>query len=154
MEASCSCLHAPMLSAELPTHHLDRSAAFLPISLRYKYRRKEVAKARASLCKERGTGKRRDFTLWRRSGQQRCSNIAFATPQVEVIAQGEVADVEEIEGIRVLMDEQNRPMVEYLIRWKVRDRLMLALFTLAPQSHAQLPNFYFLALQDGAPSTW
>ncbi len=37
-----------------------------------------------------------------------------------MIAQGEVADVEEIEGIRVLMDEQNRPMVEYLIRWKVR----------------------------------
>lgn len=39
---------------------------------------------------------------------------------MEVIAQGEVADVEEIEGIRVLMDDQNRPMVEYLIKWKVR----------------------------------
>lgn len=154
MEASCSGLHASMLSADLPTHHSERSAAFLPISLRYKYRQKEVAKARASLCKERGTGKRREFTLWRRSGQQRCSNIAFATPQVEVIAQGEVADVEEIEGIRVLMDEQNRPMVEYLIKWKVRDRYMLALFTLAPQLYAQLPDFHVLALQDGAPSTW
>lgn len=73
---------------------------------------------------------------------------------MEVIAQGEVADVEEIEGIRVLMDEQNRPMVEYLIKWKVRDRYMLALFTLAPQLYAQLPDFHFLALQDGAPSTW
>ena len=46
---------------------------------------------------------------------------------MEVIAQGEVADVEEIEGIRVNMDEQNRPMVEYLIKWKVRDKMMFLL---------------------------
>lgn len=37
----------------------------------------------------------------------------------EVLSQGEVADVEEIEGIRVLMNEQKRPMVQYLVKWKV-----------------------------------
>ena len=33
---------------------------------------------------------------------------------------GKVADVEEIEGLRVVMNEYKRPMVEYLIKWKVR----------------------------------
>ena len=32
---------------------------------------------------------------------------------------GEVADVEEIEGLRLIMNEYKRPMVEYLIKWKV-----------------------------------
>ena len=43
-----------------------------------------------------------------------------ATPAVEVISLGEVADVEEIEGLRVVMNEYKRPVVEYLIKWKVR----------------------------------
>lgn len=51
---------------------------------------------------------------------------------VEVIAQGEVADVEEIEGIRVVMDEQNRPMVEYLIKWKVYTVLCLSIDAFYP----------------------
>ena len=43
-----------------------------------------------------------------------------ATPAVEVISLGEVADVEEIEGLRVVVNEYKRPVVEYLIKWKVR----------------------------------
>ena len=42
-----------------------------------------------------------------------------ATPAVEVISLGEVADVEEIEGLRVVMNEYKRPVVEYLVKWKV-----------------------------------
>lgn len=123
MEASCSGLHAPISSAENFAHQLHRSATFIRISFRSNAHRNRVAKARASLCSEGGgPEKRPNAVLWRRSGRQRRRNLAFASPQVEVIAQGEVADVEEIEGIRVNTDEQNRPMVEYLIKWKVRDK--------------------------------
>ena len=76
--------------------------------------------ARASPSRKKEAGKRPNPVQSQRSSRQRSRSIAYATPQVEVIAQGEVADVEEIEGIRVLMDDQNRPMVEYLIKWKVR----------------------------------
>ena len=47
--------------------------------------------------------------------QTRCA----AAPAVEVVTLGKVADVEEIEGLRVVMNEYKRPMVEYLIKWKV-----------------------------------
>ena len=47
--------------------------------------------------------------------QTRCA----AAPAVEVVTLGKVADVEEIEGLRVVMNEYRRPMVEYLIKWKV-----------------------------------
>ena len=48
-------------------------------------------------------------------GQVSCA----AAPAVEVVSLGEVADVEEIEGLRVILNEYKRPMVEYLIKWKV-----------------------------------
>jgi hypothetical protein len=44
---------------------------------------------------------------------------ALRAQEAEVLSTGEVADVEAIEGIRVLLDEQKKPMVEYLIKWKV-----------------------------------
>lgn len=47
--------------------------------------------------------------------QNRCA----AAPTVEVVTLGKVADVEEMEGLRVVMNEYKRPMVEYLIKWKV-----------------------------------
>lgn len=46
--------------------------------------------------------------------------LCTATPAVAVISLGEVADVEEIEGLRVVMNEYKRPVVEYLIKWKVK----------------------------------
>lgn len=33
---------------------------------------------------------------------------------------GEVGDVEEVAGVRVVMDEDSKPAVEYLVNWKVR----------------------------------
>ena len=47
--------------------------------------------------------------------QTRCA----AAPAVEVLTLGTVADVEEIEGLRVVLNEYKRPMVEYLVKWKV-----------------------------------
>lgn len=47
--------------------------------------------------------------------QVRCT----AASTVEVLTLGKVADVEEIEGLRVILNEYKRPMVEYLIKWKV-----------------------------------
>lgn len=45
---------------------------------------------------------------------------ALHVQPVGVISQGEVADVEEVEGIRLLTDDdQKRPIVQYLIKWKV-----------------------------------
>jgi len=38
-----------------------------------------------------------------------------ATP----VGVGEIADVEEVAGIRVLVGEDNRPVIEYLLKWKV-----------------------------------
>ena len=35
-------------------------------------------------------------------------------------AVGEVGDVEEVAGVRVAMDEDSKPVVEYLVKWKVR----------------------------------
>lgn len=35
-------------------------------------------------------------------------------------AVGEVGDVEEVAGVRVVMDNDSKPAVEYLVRWKVR----------------------------------
>ncbi len=35
------------------------------------------------------------------------------------IGVGEIADVEDVEGIRVVVGEANRPLIEYLIKWKV-----------------------------------
>ena len=35
---------------------------------------------------------------------------------------GEVGDVEEVAGVRVVMDEDSKPVVEYLVKWKVRPR--------------------------------
>lgn len=37
----------------------------------------------------------------------------------EIRGVGEVADVEKLEGVRVLLDEDARPFVEYLVKWKV-----------------------------------
>lgn len=36
-----------------------------------------------------------------------------------LVGVGEIADVEDIEGIRVMFGEANRPMIEYLVKWKV-----------------------------------
>ena len=47
-----------------------------------------------------------------------------AAPAVEIISLGEVVDVEEIEGLRVVMNEYKRPMVEYLIKWKVQPHIL------------------------------
>ena len=33
---------------------------------------------------------------------------------------GSVGDVEEVAGVRVVMDEDSKPAVEYLVKWKVR----------------------------------
>ena len=68
---------------------------------------------------------------------------ALHAQPIEVISQGEVADVEEVEGIRLLTDiDQKRPIVQYLIKWKVRtqsqSRLGLLLFhLLQPRSPVQ-----------------
>ena len=35
-------------------------------------------------------------------------------------AVGEVGDVEEVAGVRVVIDEDSKPAVEYLVKWKVR----------------------------------
>ena len=35
-------------------------------------------------------------------------------------AVGEVGEVEEVAGVRVVMDEDSKPAVEYLVKWKVR----------------------------------
>lgn len=56
-----------------------------------------------------------------------CRSSSVASPSVQLIGQGEVADVEEIEGIRVVMDEQKRPLVQYLIKWKVNMVVMRVL---------------------------
>ena len=37
----------------------------------------------------------------------------------EIRGGGEVADVETLDGVRVLLDEEARPFVEYLVKWKV-----------------------------------
>ena len=122
MEASCSGLHAPTLIADGTAF---KAYAFGSPSFSLSANRKNKSKARgqaarANLISERRTADRPQPLQWQRSSRRRWKNVASATaPVVEVIAQGEVADVEEIEGLRVVMDEQNRPMVEYLIKWKV-----------------------------------
>lgn len=42
------------------------------------------------------------------------AEAATATP----VGVGEIADVEEVAGIRVLVGEDNRPVIEYLLKWK------------------------------------
>lgn len=36
-----------------------------------------------------------------------------------LVGVGEIADVEDVEGIRVTFGEANRPLIEYLVKWKV-----------------------------------
>ncbi len=43
------------------------------------------------------------------------ASAAAATP----VRVGEIVDVEEVAGIRVLVGEDNRPQIEYLLKWKV-----------------------------------
>lgn len=40
--------------------------------------------------------------------------------QISVAAQGfgEVAEVEELQGVRIVPDAQKRPQVQYLVKWK------------------------------------
>ena len=44
---------------------------------------------------------------------------AVASSEITLVGVGEIADVEEVDGIRVVVGEDNRPMIEYLVRWKV-----------------------------------
>ena len=37
----------------------------------------------------------------------------------DLIGVGEIVDVEDIEGIRVLIGANNWPMIEYMVKWKV-----------------------------------
>ncbi len=121
MEASCSGLHAPTSLSDGTAFKANRSGAppFSTLPNRNHRSKARGQAARANLVIERRTIDRPHPLQWQRSLRRRWKNNASATPPVEVIAQGEVADVEEIEGLRVVMDDQNRPMVEYLIKWKV-----------------------------------
>ena len=74
---------------------------------------------KASLCLVRGSVRRKGGGQHGHTSSRYRQSTAVRAQEAEVISQGEVADVEEIEGIRVLMTEQKRPMVEYLIKWKV-----------------------------------
>lgn len=43
---------------------------------------------------------------------------AEVTVSPEIRGVGEIADVESLDGVRVLLDEDTRPFVEYLVKWK------------------------------------
>ena len=55
-----------------------------------------------------------------RKRQRRLSpSQATAAVDSALIGVGEIVDVEDVEGIRVLIGDDNRPMIEYLVKWKV-----------------------------------
>lgn len=51
------------------------------------------------------------------------SRVVFARAAAQAdaipIGVGEIADVESVDGIRVLLGENNTPRIEYLVKWKV-----------------------------------
>ena len=50
---------------------------------------------------------------------------AVSTAESTPIGVGEISDVEDVEGIRVVVGEANRPLIEYLIKWKVSTTALL-----------------------------
>ena len=59
--------------------------------------------------------------------QRQSSFCTHATSTVDntPVGVGEIADVEDVEGIRVVVGDANRPLIEYLIKWKVREHVFL-----------------------------
>ena len=54
-----------------------------------------------------------------RKRQRRLSpSQATAAVDSALIGVGEIIDVEDVEGIRVLFGDDNRPRIEYLVKWK------------------------------------
>ena len=113
MEASCSGLQQASAQAG---PHLHQSPRFVILCAAPQH--SSSRRRKAALGALRGPATRRD-------GRQQLSHGTSQRPsavraqEAEVLSTGEVADVEAIEGIRVLLDEQKKPMVEYLIKWKV-----------------------------------
>ena len=129
MEASCS---GRCLDAESFTFTRHRSSfghlSAAPLRSANLHQAGTHLEARALLCCSRKSVGQK---LQQQSdkGNSRRQVSCAAAPAVEIISSGEVADVEEIEGLRVVMNEYKRPMVEYLIKWKVQPHI------LAIQSH-------------------
>ncbi len=115
MEASCS---GRFLDTEHPVfvgnHVLQRRS--LPGPLRSSARRQQQSHLEAVFT---GTPAGSRFQNQSVNDQSPRQIFCAAAPAVEVVSLGEVADVEGIEGLRVIMNEYKRPMVEYLIKWKV-----------------------------------
>ncbi len=87
--------------------------------------------ARALLSLQQDASEQRVHMQQSRQGSHVEQVSCAAAPAVEVISLGEVADVEEIEGLRVVMNEYKRPVVEYLIKWKVRSPFLAGMPTSA-----------------------
>ena len=45
--------------------------------------------------------------------------LATSAPDVSLVGLGEIVDVEDVKGVRVYAGENNKPMIEYLVSWKV-----------------------------------
>ena len=119
MEASCSgrCLDADHITF-FGHKPLRGRANAAPFCFRAPRKAASTPEARALLPTPADTASRR-LQQQSTGKKPRRDVLCAATPAVEVISLGEVADVEEIEGLRVVMNEYKRPVVEYLVRWKV-----------------------------------
>ena len=115
MEASISGMHH---SAAHGSPQLQQSPRFVILCAAHQHT-SASRQWKASLCLVRGSVRRKGGGQHGLSCSRSRRSTAARAQEAEVISQGEVADVEEIEGIRVSLNEQKRPMVEYLIKWKV-----------------------------------
>ena len=129
MEASCSGKHTcTMASNGFGPSQISTRLRYC-LSLAFKCTNSTLLSrgGRAELFNSKRLQNTAEGRRWHRSHRQMCRSSSVASPSVQLIGQGEVADVEEIEGIRVVMDEQKRPLVQYLIKWKVRMVVMRVL---------------------------
>lgn len=56
---------------------------------------------------------------WEHQGWRNLRVNATAIDASTPVGVGEIADVEDMEGIRVVVGEANRPLIHYLVKWKV-----------------------------------
>lgn len=47
-------------------------------------------------------------------------SCSASVSEVSLVGVGEIADVEDVDGIRIVVGDDNKPMIEYLVKWKVR----------------------------------
>ena len=113
-------MHQPALLTHSHTCHPPSFASLHASLQRTTFSRVSRAAELSPTLTKRSSSRKKGAGRHLRSHVRKQQVPALRAQPVEVISQGEVADVEEIEGIRLLTDDdRKRPIVQYLIKWKV-----------------------------------